>query len=145
MDLMRRLYKLVNSSSALPALSSHLMTALFISLGEDALKFLAGVWLQPSAASAGSDPAQYSALKHAAAFLEAHFATQRFVDFQTVLPAVLVAVQYGDRRLREAALECVSAMVRIAQAKTPVGVYAFDVIYGAGSGGFMSRVCFELR
>ena len=131
---MRRTYNLVNSSSTLPSLSSQLTTNLFVSLGEDALKFLAGVWLQPRSATSGFQSYQYSALKHAAAFFEAHFSSQRYVDFQTVLPAVLVAVQYENRRLREAALECIFALERISQAKNPSAVYAFDAIYGTSSG-----------
>ena len=132
-DLMRRVYTLVNYSSALLGLSSNLVTTLFVNAGADALQFLAGIWLQ-ARSNSESGPAQYSALKHAAAFLEAHYSTQRFVDFQTIVPAVLVAVQCSDRRLREAALECVSGLVHLAQAKSPSAVYAFDALYGAGSG-----------
>ncbi|KIP06398.1 hypothetical protein PHLGIDRAFT_128310 [Phlebiopsis gigantea 11061_1 CR5-6] len=131
--LMRKVYSLVNSSSAFPALSSYLTTSLFMGLGEDALKFLAGIWLRSRVNSAHFEPARYSALKHAAAFMEAHFSSQRFVDFQTVLPAILVAAQNGNHRIREAALDCVAAMVRLAQAKSPIAVYAFDVIYGESS------------
>ncbi|GJE92911.1 U3snoRNP10 and BP28CT domain-containing protein [Phanerochaete sordida] len=126
--LARRLYALVNAGGAPPGLASNLVTALFVSIGDDALRFLAGLWLAPVAASV-----RYAALKHAAAFLEAHYSTERFVDFQTVLPALLVAVQFPERRLREAALECVAALVRLAQASSPSAVYAFDAIYGASS------------
>jgi U3 small nucleolar RNA-associated protein 10 len=133
-DLMRRAYKLVNSSGGIPTLSSALTKTLFVSLGEDSLKFLAGIWLQFRSTQAVSEASQYSAVKHAAAFIEAHYSTQRFVDFQTVLPAVLVAVQLGDHRLREAALDCITGLNRLSQAKSPSGVYAFDAIYGASSG-----------
>ena len=118
----------------MPALSATLTKTLFVSLGEDALKFLAGIWLQPRTVQVAFEPAQYSALKHAAAFMEAHYSTQRFVDFQTMLPAVLVGVQFNDRRLREAALDCVASLARLSQAKNPSDVYAFDAIYGASSG-----------
>lgn len=144
-DLMRKLYILVNSSSAIPILSMHITQAQFIRLGEDALKFLAGVWLQP-ASSATFHPAQYAALRHAAAFMEAHHSSQRYIDFQTILPALLVAAQLPDHRVREAALECVAALVRLAQAKKPIGVYAFDAVYGATSGwsGFCDDVYLKL-
>ena len=130
------MYGLVNSSSAFPALSSQLTKSLFVALGEDALKFVAGVWLRSPTSSAQFEPHRYSGLKHAAAFIEAHFSSQRFVDFQTVLPAILVAVQYEDRRLREAAMDCIAALVRLGQAKNAIAVYAFDAIYGASSGIF---------
>lgn len=141
---MRKLYMLVNSSSAIPIVSMHITQAQFIRLGEDALKFLAGVWLQP--ASSTFHPAQYAALRHAAAFMEAHHSSQRYIDFQTILPAVLVAAQLPDHRVREAALECVTALVRLAQAKKPIGVYAFDAVYGATSGWsrFCDDVCLKL-
>ena len=131
------MYGLVNSSSAFPALSSQLTKSLFVALGEDALKFLAGVWLRSPTNSAQFEPHRYSALKHAAAFIEAHFSSQRFVDFQTILPALLVAAQDADHRIREAALDGVAAMIRLAQAKSPIAVYAFDAIYGESSGKFV--------
>ncbi|EKM52689.1 uncharacterized protein PHACADRAFT_101069 [Phanerochaete carnosa HHB-10118-sp] len=128
-NLMRRVYMLVNASGALPGLSSNLATALFVGVGADALQFLAGVWLQPHELA----PVAHCALKHATAFLEAHCATQRAIDFQTVVPAVLVAMQDGARRVREAALDCVASLVRLAQAASPSAVYGFDAIYGESS------------
>ena len=132
-DLMRTVYVLANSSATLPALSTHLLRSLFINLGDDALQLLAGIWLH-SDSSAPSTPAEFASLRHAAAFLEAHFATQSSVDFQTVLPALLVALQHSDRRVREAALECVDVLARLSQAQKPSGIYAFDALYGSASG-----------
>lgn len=106
---------------------------LFLNVGDDALNFLVGIWLH-SSTSTTAGPAGFAALRHAAAFLEAHFATQRWVDFQTIVPAFLVALQHGHKRMREGALECVSALVRLSQAPKPTGIYAFDAIYGASSG-----------
>ena len=133
MDLLRAVYTLANSTATLPTLSTHLIRALFINLGDEALKFLVGVSLHSNAASRAT-AAEFAALRHAAAFLEAHFATQRCIDFQTVLPAFLIALQHSDRRIREAALECVSALARLSQTQKPTGIYAFDAIYGTNSG-----------
>lgn len=135
---MRTVYMLANSTATLPALSTHLIRTLFMNLGDDALKFLAGFWLHSDPTTSAS-PAVFASLRHAAAFLEAHFATQRWIDFQTVLPALLVALQHSDRRIREATLECVSALIRLSQATKPTGIYAFDVIYGATSGASLEE------
>ncbi len=132
MDLLRTIYRMANSTTALPLLSSHLIRVLFISLGDDALTFLAGVWLN-SNSDMPAQPWEFASLRHAAAFLEAHYASQRWVDFQTVLPSLLVALQHSDRRIREAALECVSALMRLCQSKKPSSIYAFDAIYGPSS------------
>ncbi|KAH9837712.1 armadillo-type protein [Rhodofomes roseus] len=133
-QLLRAVYILSNSSAALPALSLHLLRALFVNLGDESLGFLAGIWLSPSLPAKGRD-ADYlrtAALHHAAAFLEAHHATQHWLDFQTVLPAVLVAVQNPDRRIREAAVACLQVLVKLVE-KEPSGIYAYDAIYGPPS------------
>lgn len=129
---MRQVYRLANSSANVPALSSHLMRSLFISLADDTLSFLAGIWLN-CPPTAEESVLTYVSLYHAAAFLEAYNATQHIVDFQTVLPAILVALQHPDRRVREAALQCVAALNRLSAGKKPTAVYAYDAIYGASS------------
>lgn len=132
-ELMRAVYTLANSTATLPTLSIHLIRTLFVNLGDDALKLLVSFWLHSDPVTSAS-PAVFASVRHAAAFLEAHFSAKRWIDFQTVLPAFLVALQHGDRRIREATLECVSALIRLSQAPKPTGIYAFDVIYGAASG-----------
>ncbi|KAI0651200.1 hypothetical protein C8Q79DRAFT_1004507 [Trametes meyenii] len=136
--LLRDVYRLSNSSAHLALLSTHLLRALFANLGDDALAFLAGVWL-----AASTDPhsklqdeqshIQYAALRHAGAFLEAHIVTQRVVDFQTVLPAMLVMLQTPDASVREAAIKCIAVVIKIAFEKAAESVYAFDAIYGSES------------
>ncbi|KAI0670242.1 hypothetical protein C8Q78DRAFT_1138718 [Trametes maxima] len=137
-QLLRDVYRLSNSSAHLALLSTHLLRALFANLGDDALAFLVGVWL-----AASTDPhsklqdeqshIQYAALRHAGAFLEAHIVTQRVVDFQTVLPAMLVMLQTPDTSVREAAIKCIAVVIKIAFEKAAESVYAFDAIYGSES------------
>ncbi|RPD60690.1 hypothetical protein L227DRAFT_501246 [Lentinus tigrinus ALCF2SS1-6] len=127
-QLLRAVYRLSNSSASLPLLSTYLLRTLFMNLGDDALAFLAGVWL-----TAEEDHIQYAALRHACAFLEAHVATQRTVDFQTVLPAMLVMLQSADPGVRDGAIRCIAVIVKLSNSKEAEAVYAFDAIYGSDS------------
>ncbi|KAI0790983.1 hypothetical protein C8Q75DRAFT_805854 [Abortiporus biennis] len=126
--LVRAIYKLANTSSASFSLSTYLLRMLFIGLGDDALAFLAGTWLEVDDASTC-----YAALRHAVAFLEAHRATQHLIDFQTVLPAILVALCHNDQRVRGSAVDCISVLLVLCEGKKPSSVYAFDAIYGPRS------------
>lgn len=136
-QLLRSVYRLSNSSASLPLLSTHLLRTLFINLGDDALSFLTGVWLTASGHSQdgeGEAHIQYAALRHAGAFLEAYVEAKRTLDFQTVLPAMLVTLQSADAGVREAAVRCIAVIVKLSFASEAEGVYAFDAIYGAESG-----------
>ncbi|OBZ74951.1 U3 small nucleolar RNA-associated protein 10 [Grifola frondosa] len=133
-QLLRSVYKLSNSSSSLPLLSTHLLRSLFIDLGDDALAFFAGVWL--SSHSDGDmdedwhNHIRHAALRHAASFLEAHCETEHWIDFQTVLPAVIIMLQSPDPHVRGGAVKCIAALVSLSHAKQASAVYAFDTIYG---------------
>ncbi|KZT03292.1 uncharacterized protein LAESUDRAFT_744673 [Laetiporus sulphureus 93-53] len=132
--LMRAVYYLSNSTASLPLLSTNLLRALFMNLADDALVFLAGVWTSPSVkGDNGSMHVRVAALYHAVAFLEAHCATEHYIDFQTILPSILVALQDAELRVREAALECVAILAKLAQAKEVSSIYAYDTIYGQTS------------
>ncbi|KAI8990419.1 armadillo-type protein [Trametes punicea] len=133
--LLRDVYRLSNSSAHLALLSTHLLRSLFVNLGDDALAFLAGLWLASSSdthskVAKDESHVQYAALRHAGAFLEAHVVTQRTVDFQTVLPAMLVMLQSQDASVREAAIRCTAVVTKISSTKEAEAVYAFDAIYG---------------
>lgn len=132
MQLMRTVYKLANSTVLPPMLAGYLLRVVLINLGEDSLRFLASIWLS-SDPKVNADPSHYVSLHHAAAFLEAHHATQRWIDFQTIIPAILAALQHIDRRVRGAALECVTILAKLSQAKKPMALYAYDAIYGSSS------------
>ena len=133
---MTTIYALANAASTLPLLSAYLLRALFISLKGDALIFLAGVWT-----SASKDPTteirtqvQLAALAHASAFLIAHEVAQGSIDFQTIVPLVLVALESPDQPVRSTAVQCLSVLGRLSQVVHPKTVYAFDTVYGSHSG-----------
>jgi hypothetical protein len=123
---MRSMYKLSNSFSSLSALPASLLSTQFIHLADNSLSFLVGVWLSAE----GDAPLRRIALSHAVAFILAHKATEQVIDFQTVLPALLVALGDPDRVVRHQASECVHLLAQLSKAKQASGVYAFDTIYG---------------
>lgn len=135
---MATVYALTNSASTLPLLSAYLLRALFISLKDDTLLFLAGIWSSASneLSTEMQTQIQLAALSHASAFLISHEGAQGSVDFQTVLPAVLAMLESTSQLVRAAAIQCVSVLGRLSQAGKPKTVYAFDTIYGAHSGKF---------
>ena len=125
------MYKLTNASPALSVIPASLLRAQFIHLADDALAFLVGVWLSEE------DPRlRRTALSHAFAFIAAHEATENIIDFQTVLPALLVALGDPDRGVRHQASECVKLLARLSKAKQALGVYAFDAIYEKSNSKF---------
>jgi U3 small nucleolar RNA-associated protein 10 len=121
---MRSIYRLTNSSSSLSVIPASLLRAQFIHLADDALAFLVGIWL-----SEGDAWLRRIALSHAFAFVAAHEATEHVIDFQTVLPALLIALGDSDRGVRHQASECMQLLARLSKAKQASGVYAFDAIY----------------
>jgi U3 small nucleolar RNA-associated protein 10 len=121
---MRSLYKLTNSSSSLSVIPASLLRVQFIHLANDALLFLVGVWLTEEDARL-----RRIALSHAFAFIAAYDSTETIIDFQTVLPALLVALGDPDRGARHHASECVHLISRLSKAKQASGVYAFDAVY----------------
>jgi U3 small nucleolar RNA-associated protein 10 len=121
---MRSIYNLTNSSSTLSVIPASLLRAQFIHLADDGLAFLVGVWLSEKDARL-----RRIALSHAFAFIAAHEATENTIDFQTVLPALLVTFGDPDRGVRSQASECVQLLARLSRAKHASGVYAFDTIY----------------
>ncbi|KAH9054895.1 hypothetical protein EDB87DRAFT_1644309 [Lactarius vividus] len=125
-QLMRSIYKLSNSSSSLSTIPASLLRAQFINLADDALAFLVGVWLSAE----GDAQLRRTALSHALSFILAHEAGEQVIDFQTVLPALLVALGDPDRGVRHRASECVHLLAQLSTAKQVSGVYAFDTIYG---------------
>ncbi|KAJ2923032.1 hypothetical protein H1R20_g14063, partial [Candolleomyces eurysporus] len=125
----RKVYKMLNSSGTVPVLALGLLQSLFSVLKTDVLAFLAGIW---TASSSEFQSLQTLALLQATAFLEAHVQEADGIDFQTILPAVLVALQVSSPLSRLAALECVKRLRVIAESKL-TQVYKFDVIYGKDS------------
>lgn len=109
-----------------------LLRALFVKLKDDCLAFLSACW--STSVGADDETLGTAALRHAAAFLEAHLSEGDGVDFQTILPSILVALQSSDRQRRQLACECISLLLKLAKTQKFVKVYAFDVIYGDNGG-----------
>jgi U3 small nucleolar RNA-associated protein 10 len=118
------MYRLTNSSSSLSVIPASFLRAQFIHLADEALAFLVGIWL-----TEGDARLRRIALCHAFAFIAAHEATENVIDFQTVLPGLLIALGDVDRAVRHQASECVQLLARLSKAKQASGVYAFDTIY----------------
>ncbi|KAF7321073.1 U3 small nucleolar RNA-associated protein 10 [Mycena chlorophos] len=129
--LQRAVYKTANSTSQAPHVTVGLLSTLFAHLKDDALALLTGICvthLRPNSDNAIC----VVALRHALAFLEAHKAEADGVDFQTILPALVICLQNDVKEIRAAALDCIVALNELAEAKFST-VYAFDAIYGSES------------
>ena len=125
--LMRTIYHLANVSTTLPVLSSTLLQSLFVNFKKDALIFLAGVWFTSDVEVLKES--RNVTLLHATAFLEAHILEDDGIDFQTILPPLLVALQDPDVQICQGVLECISRM-RILSDRKLSSVYQFDTVYG---------------
>ncbi|KAF9021672.1 hypothetical protein BDZ89DRAFT_1137818 [Hymenopellis radicata] len=124
-SLMRTIYRTATSSSV--AIMMNTFSVLFATIQDDALAFFVGIWLT------SVDHAQEKlALGHCVALLKAFKASETPVDFQTVLPSLLVALQSSELKHREYALLCLALMAEGTQRKYE-RVYAFDAIYGSSA------------
>jgi U3 small nucleolar RNA-associated protein 10 len=124
---MRAVYKLANSSPFLPILTTNIIRALFLSLKDDSLVFLAGIITRFHGVE--RDKAMcVAALRHAASFLSA----QPDIDFQTIIPSLIVAISGGDIDIRVAAMDCVAVVAN--HKENLNAVYGFDTLYGEQSG-----------
>lgn len=54
------------------------------------------------------------------------------MDFQTILPALLVPLTSPDKSVRQASAHCIYAFENVCKASTASTVYAFDTVYGEG-------------
>ena len=125
---MRRIYKIANQSTT--SVMMNTLRVLFANIGDDALAFLTGVWLT----QVDDDELVYVTFEHYAALLEAFKSSEVVIDFQTILPSLLVALQSPDIKIRQYAQRCLTLISEGMQAKFQ-RVYAFDIIYGSSSGG----------
>lgn len=142
--LMRTIYRLANMSTSAPRLTMNLLQTLFINLKDDALAFLAGIWINCTPKNNNDDLLVTVALRHAVAFLEAHIAEDGGMDFQTIFPAFLVALQSESVDIRQAALACISCLRRLADRQF-TAVYRFDTIYGQSESECDSKPSFHVH
>jgi U3 small nucleolar RNA-associated protein 10 len=126
---MRMIYRLANTFTAAPRLTVDLLQTLFVNLKDDALAFLAGIWINGTMKNVDEVLLGTVAVRHAAAFLEAHIGADDGTDFQTIFPAILVALQSHDVNTRHAALACIWGLRRLADRRF-TAVYKFDIVYG---------------
>ncbi|KAK0447887.1 uncharacterized protein EV420DRAFT_1647628 [Desarmillaria tabescens] len=123
--LMRSIYGLANSSSSNVAM--HMLRTLFMNIADEALAFLTGVW-----ANCDDEDLAVVAFGHTIALLKAHTSGDESVDFQTIVPSLLVSLQSPNLEIRKAALQCISLLAEASEKKY-ARVYAFDTIYGAST------------
>ncbi|OWZ73272.1 U3 small nucleolar RNA-associated protein 10 [Cryptococcus neoformans] len=119
------------NTAILPAnVAQSLLRSLLTQLGEEALLFFSSIWTS----SMSPSPLRISALKHALAFIHAYAtlptspaAQGQPVDFQVVLPQILIALQDSDKDVRRVAVD----VLRSVEGGEGMGdVYALDTIYG---------------
>ncbi|WVQ84520.1 hypothetical protein IAT38_006674 [Cryptococcus sp. DSM 104549] len=130
----QQIYTWTNTALLPASLSQTLLRALFTQLSEDALLFFASIFTAPQA----HFPAlRTAALRHAGAFVRAYAGAKpqgskdQAVDFQVMLPVVLVALQDEEREVRKAAVEVLKAVGK--EVEGSAGIYALDSVYGARS------------
>ena len=135
--LQRICYSIVNAVATNINLAIRANHVIFETFGSDSLCFLASIWTSPVMASGvDQDATRYIALRHASAFIRGQDA-ERPVDFQVVLPSLLVALQASDKRIRAAAMECITHTAASNSGSRPTSIYAFDQVYGSDSGGIL--------
>ncbi|OCF41969.1 hypothetical protein I317_04161 [Kwoniella heveanensis CBS 569] len=124
----QELYSWSNSGVLPPSLAQVLLRALLAQLGEEALLFLASVWTSQSPLALRT-----ASLRHATAFVSAYAGVkiEQGIDFQIMIPSVLVALRDSEKPIRAAAVDLLRAMALNAQASE--NIYALDTVYGSRS------------
>lgn len=129
------IYTIVNSAEVPLEVSGPLLRNLFTALRDDTLLFLASIWTAPLDGSAAiTGKLQAVALRHAQAFIQAHVIDggKDSIDFQTVVPALFVALRSPEKVVRDAALACLKLVKDSTQDKA-CAPYALESIYGSAS------------
>ncbi len=137
--LMRDVYITINAMPS-SGFVSYVNSKLFKNMGFKALLFLAGLWMQSrdkSRTSNAASLAKYVALRHALAFLQAQQSAEVHIDFQVIIPSLLCALQETEKRVRAAAMDCLSVLASSVGGPKSSNVYAYDTVYGTSSGLWM--------
>ncbi|GAW00359.1 u3 small nucleolar RNA-associated protein 10 [Lentinula edodes] len=143
-SLLQQLYLFANTTmSGSPQARIYVIRTLFAKLGGEVGVFLSSIWLQFCCKSDTEDEdismLGSFALYHLAAFLQAHTispsAGKAVVDFQILVPMVVIALSSSVQEVRKAAVECLSALTVLSvdgnnKRKKFDVVYAFDRVYG---------------
>lgn len=120
-------YKLANAPNALTSLATTLLRSLFTGLRESSLAFLASIYTDRSQ----SGHIRNASIKHAEAFLKVSARPQADVDYQTILPSLLIGLQDPVKDIRTGAHHCIEMLSK--SNCTTGNIYAFDKIYGESS------------
>jgi U3 small nucleolar RNA-associated protein 10 len=121
-----------NSGRLHPALASSLLRSLLTQLSEEALTFLASVW---TIKEVSATPAlRVAALRHGLAFVNAYKVQTAGIDFQLVVPALVIALQDDSKAVRTAGVALLKAIS--GSGAKEGAVYAVDTFYGSQSSKF---------
>ncbi|KAJ4466217.1 armadillo-type protein [Lentinula lateritia] len=144
-SLLQQLYLFANTTMGFgsPRARIHVIRTLFANLGGEVGVFLSSIWLRFCCKSDTEDEDTSTlgtfALYHLAAFLQAHAITppagKAVVDFQILVPMVVIALSSSVQEVRKAAVECLSTLTVLSvdennKRKKFDVVYAFDRVYG---------------
>ncbi|KAJ3863958.1 armadillo-type protein [Lentinula novae-zelandiae] len=144
-SLLQQLYLFANTTMGFgsPQARIHVIRTLFANLRGEVGVFLSSIWLQFCCKSDTEDEDTSTlgsfALYHLAAFLQAHTITpstgKAVVDFQILVPMVVIALSSSVQEVRKAAVECLSTLTVLSidgnnKRKKFDVVYAFDRVYG---------------
>jgi U3 small nucleolar RNA-associated protein 10 len=125
-------YSWANSDHLPAPIARRLLRSVLAQIGEEAMVFFASVWTGPESAALRT-----AALRHAQSFLKAYSGpNSEQVDFQLVLPALLVALQDAEKTVREAAAGLLKGLTA-SSSLAANGIYALDTFYGDRSGVFI--------
>lgn len=132
--LAQSIYRLAHTGTTAGAagLAGTILSALFTTIVEDdTLAFLAKVWTTESV-----QQLRVSALRDAAVFVKVQAMPEmgKVVDFQVVVPAVLVALMDAEKKVRQEAMQLLAVLRETIPAST-AEVYGKDVFYGAAPSG----------
>ncbi|KAE8226414.1 hypothetical protein CF319_g1002 [Tilletia indica] len=150
-----RLFVVLTSGQLAPRTSQALMQQLRDNLGQSALTFLATIWTasssslaqalqgaKKSASAAAELLSRKSALQEAQRFLSTAVTSKnsgsiKIQDFQTVVPALLLALQNEHKEIRQAALKPLETIASAQEAASKPDIefseYGYDSIYGTSS------------
>lgn len=127
--LLRRVFILTRSPTVLQSL--------LVALGSDALAFFTGVWIQSQANTEARVTEATISLHHALALLQAHSQDavkgSKGIDFQTILPSLVIALRNPHPQIRKLATQCIAVLSEMCSRQKFVEVYMFDIVYGNAS------------
>ncbi|KAM0756059.1 hypothetical protein T439DRAFT_308506 [Meredithblackwellia eburnea MCA 4105] len=137
LNLVKKLYKLAHSGTtpASTGLGKEVLGHLLSKTvkGPEVLAFLASIWTDTHSSSS-SIP--MLALQDAQEFIRVYSTARKgvSVDFQTIVPALLVAVFEGDKDVRNAALETVKVVAEfLPKGQSVSDVWGHGKLYGVGA------------